>query len=100
MTGVESTDFLSVSVRTNSHGIQNIQLTALEDEIALEDDQFKLQYVHTFGEEFFDVVEVGGEFIRHVATVEIIDNDRKHFLVTTYFVWNINAVTELVTCVS
>ena len=55
--------------------------------------------MHTFGEEFFDVVEVGGEFIRHVATVEIIDNDRKHFLVTTYFVWNINAVTELVTCV-
>ena len=77
---------------TTTNGSQNIQLFALEDEIALEDDMFKLEFMHSLGEEFVDVVEVAGEFIRDVAIVEIIDDDRKY-----YCVWDINLVTEVVT---
>ena len=75
---VESTDFLSISVGTNFAGVQSITLTAVDDDIALENDTFLLNYVHIIGEKFVDVVEVRGEFVRHLATVEIIDNDRKY----------------------
>ena len=56
ITVVEFTDFVSVSVSVSIHGIQN---------------------VHRNGAEFIDVVEVSGEFLRHVAIVKIIDNDCK-----------------------
>ena len=64
---------------TSANGSQNIQLSALDDEISLEDDKFKLKYMHNFGEEFVDTVEVAGEFIRDVVIVEIIDDDCKHY---------------------
>ena len=65
---------------TNSAGTQNINLAALDDDIALEHDMFLLQFVHNTGQEFVDVVEIRGEFVRHRATVEIIDTDRKYNL--------------------
>ena len=49
----------------------------MEDDIALESDTFLLKYVHIIGEEFVDLAEDAGEFIRHIATVEIIDTNSK-----------------------
>ena len=63
---------------TGITGSQDISLNAVDDDIALEQDTFLLKYVHNNGEEFVDVVEVMGEFVRNTATVEIIDNDRKY----------------------
>ena len=39
--------------------------------------------IQSSGPEFIDVVEIGGEFVRHMATVEIIDTDRKYNLPLT-----------------
>ena len=75
---LESTDFVSVSVSTNFAGARSISLTAVDDDIALENDTFLLKYVHNIGEKFVDLVEDAGEFLRHMATVEIIDNDSKY----------------------
>ena len=75
---IESTDFASVNVNANNFGAPSITLTAMDDDIAMEQDTFLLKYVHTNGEEFVDVVEGMGEFIRHMATVEIIDTDSKY----------------------
>ena len=59
-------------------GSQSIQLSAVDDDIFNEgDERFTLNYAHNNGPEFVDVVEVMGEFIRHTATVIIIDNDCK-----------------------
>ena len=63
---------------TNFGGAPAISLTALDDDIALEDDTFLLKYVHNLGTEFVKVVEVDGEFVRDMATVKIIDTDRKY----------------------
>ena len=63
---------------TNVYGNQNIQLSAVDDDIVNEgDERFTLNYVHGNGPEFVDVVEHLGEFMRHTATVIIIDNDCK-----------------------
>ena len=72
-----SIDFISVRVTTGGTGNHNIQLSAVDDDIANEsDERFTLQFVHTH-EEVFDVVENMGEFLRDTATVIIIDNDCK-----------------------
>ena len=56
----------------------------MDDDIANEgDERFTLNYVHNNGLEFVDVVENLGEFLRHTATVIIIDNDCKE-LSTNY----------------
>ena len=63
---------------TGSTGNHNIQLSAVDDDIANENDErFTLQFVHSFGQEIFDVVENLGEFLRDTATVIIIDSDCK-----------------------
>ena len=63
---------------TNVYGNQNIQLSAVDDDIVNEgDERFTLNYVHNNGPEFVEVVEFLGEFMRHAATVIVIDNDCK-----------------------
>ena len=74
----ETADFIGVAVTTNFAGSQNIQLSAVDDDMANEgDERFTLNYVHNLGSEFVVVVERGGEFLRETATVIIIDNDCK-----------------------
>ena len=59
-------------------GSQSIQLSAVDDDIANEgDERFILNYVHNNGQEFVEVAENLGEFVRHTATVIIVDNDCK-----------------------
>ena len=73
-----TTDFISVRVTTGFSGSHNIQLSAVDDDIANENDErFTLQFVHTHGPEVFDVVNNMGEFLRNTTTVIIIDNDCK-----------------------
>ena len=73
-----SIDFISVRVTTGDTGNHNIQLSAVDDDIANEsDERFTLQFVHSVGPEVFDVVNNMGEFLRDTATVIIIDNDCK-----------------------
>ena len=51
----------------------------MDDNIALEGkEMFKLNYVNTVMDEFVDVVENMGEFVRNEATVYITDDDRKY----------------------
>ena len=73
----ETTDFINVAVTTNFAGSRNIQLSAVDDDIAEGDERFTLNYVHNLGSEFVDVIEDWGEFLRDTATVIIIDNDCK-----------------------
>ena len=73
-----TTDFISVRVTTGNAGSRSIQLSAVDDDIANENDErFTLQFVSSFGPEIFDVVENLGEFLRDTATVIIIDSDCK-----------------------
>ena len=79
-------DFAPVNVTVATSGNRNIQLSSVDDKIGIQNNErFTLKYIHFLGPKFVDLVELMGEFIRHTATVVIIDNGSKYISRTSPF---------------
>ena len=67
-------DIVPINVAVPALGI-TFNVTATEDDIALENDSVILRFEHLFGPIFIERVEGAGEYFRDTTTIRIIDND-------------------------
>ena len=65
---------MPISVTVPPTGII-FDVTATEDDIALENDSVILRFEHAFGPIFIERVKEAGEYFRDTTTIRIIDND-------------------------
>ena len=67
-------DIVPISVTVPALGI-TFNVTATEDDVALENDSVILRFEHAFSPFFIERVEAAGEYFRDTTTIRIIDND-------------------------
>ena len=70
------TDIEAIRLTVPTTGI-TFEVTATEDDIAAEDDNVIVRFVHNFGALFIERVIGAGEYFRDTTTVRVIDTDGK-----------------------
>ena len=77
MTSTEEADYEAINIQVDSLSTQ-ISFVAVDDDLK-SNESVVLQFVHSFIP-YISFLESQGEFLRNTTTVDIVDNDCKHYV--------------------